>query len=160
MNKTIKPLVVLHESIIPLEKLYSFLRDRSIQNSYHSLIKRDGSIVYVTSADVRVLAAGQPSSYKGESISDSVDPFAYHVCLISPTERNIDGSHKGYTEKQYKSLGWLIKQLMIPWDRITTHKTVDVTKRARDPEGFNYYILKKYYIKARLIKPIFFKITI
>jgi len=158
MNKSIKPLVVLHESIIPLEKLYSFLRDRSIENSYHTLIKRNGSIVYVTSPDKRVLAAGQPSSFRGESISDSVDPFAYHICLISPTQRNIDGSHKGYTEEQYKSLGWLLKQLMIPWERITTHKEVDLTRRARDPEGFNYFILKKNYIRARLIKPIFFKV--
>lgn len=158
MNKTIKPLIVLHESVIPLEKLYAFLRDTSIKNSYHALIKRDGSIVYVTSADKRVLAAGQPSSFRGESISDSVDPFSYHICLISPSERNKDGSHKGYTEQQYKSLGWLLKQLMIPWDRITTHKTVDITKRAKDPEAFNFLILKKYYIRARLIKPIFIKL--
>ena len=57
-------------------------------------------------------------------------------------------THSGYTEAQYQSLAWLVAKTDIPLERITTHRTVDLSGSRIDPRSFepNRFlgILKEY----------------
>lgn len=133
------------------------LKDKSIKNSYHSLIKENGDIVNVTPYNIRIHCVGEPSSFYSETLNDSVDSFAIHICLITPNDKTYEKikQEQGFTNAQYKSLAWIIKQLLIPWNRITTHKEVDKTNTSIDPRNFDFNILRIYYLKSRVVKPIF-----
>lgn len=157
VKKNQKLIVVIHESIISIEKLLLILKDKYIENSYHSLIKEDGNIVNVNPYNKKIYCVGEPSSFYSESINNSVDPFSIHICLITPSDKNYKEikNLQGFTNNQYKSLAWIIKQLLIPWIRITTHKEVDMTNKSKDPLIFDYNILRIYYLRTRVIKPIF-----
>lgn len=133
---SISPIVVIHESLISYEDLIIKLNSVNIEGSYHSLIKKDGSILYITSPEIPVIAAYN-SIFNGFSIDNSVDSFAYHICLESPDVLISDIKHQGYTQEQYYSLAWLIKSTGISLDRITTHKEIDLSDKVIDPRSFD-----------------------
>ncbi|HEY9647275.1 MAG TPA: peptidoglycan recognition family protein, partial [Chroococcidiopsis sp.] len=117
------------------------------QVSYHALIARDGTIVYLVPPEMRAYGAGN-SVFDGpngpetvrldEVLPPSVNNFAYHASLESPSDGRGNGArHSGYTDAQYRSLAWLIGQTDIPEARITTHQAVDRSGSRRDPRSFD-----------------------
>lgn len=139
----LRPLIVIHESEVSYQDTLSYCQSDLLKESYHTLINTDGGITYLADASRKCYAAG-PSSYKyyeygievKESVNDSVDPFSYHVCLISPVLDRTLTEHSGYTNEQYYSLAWLISRTGLSWDRVTLHKLVDDTQTVRDPRSF------------------------
>ncbi|WP_017653566.1 N-acetylmuramoyl-L-alanine amidase [Fortiea contorta] len=148
-----EPIVVIHETSNSASSAVNFFQtphdDESVQASYHSLVKLDGTIVYLVPPDKRAFGAGD-SVFVGANgietvqtnpnLPPSVNNFAYHVSLETPPDawglNNIKG-HSGYTEPQYNSLAWLIAQSQIPIERITTHRGVDRSGRKVDPLSFD-----------------------
>ena len=144
-------IVVLHETVGSASSaINTFLtyhpRDED-QVSYHTLIRRDGSVVYIVPPEKRAFGAGN-SEFSGingpESVvtnpefPSSVNNFAYHVSLESPSDgRGNSRTHSGYTDNQYRSLAWLIAQSTVPDDRITTHRAVDRSGNRLDPRSFD-----------------------
>lgn len=144
-------IVVIHETVgsassaINLFQVYH-PRDQD-QVSYHSLIRRDGTIVHLVHPQMRAFGAGN-SVFNGpngpEAVQTnpefpaSVNNFAYHTSLESPADgRGNQARHSGYTDAQYRSLAWLIAQLPVTQERITTHKAVDRSGRRSDPRSFD-----------------------
>ncbi|MEO0459036.1 MAG: peptidoglycan recognition family protein [Cyanobacteria bacterium P01_A01_bin.114] len=154
--------VVLHETVgSVMSAINTFQtphpRDED-QVSYHTLIARDGTVIYVVPPEKRAFGAGD-SVFNGANgpetvttnpaFSSSVNNFAYHVSLESPSDgRDARTSHSGYTEAQYKSLAWLIARTNIPDERITTHLAVDRSGSRQDPRSFNapqfFHLLHEY----------------
>jgi len=145
------PIIVLHETVGSASSALNFFRtphpDESQQVSYHTLIKRDGEVVYVVPPDKRAFGAGD-SVFAGtlgkESIKthseypSSVNNFAYHISLETPSDGRGNGStHSGYTNAQYQSLAWLVAKTGVPDSRITTHKFVDRSGQRQDPRSFS-----------------------
>lgn len=145
------PIIVLHETVGSASSALNFFRtphpNESQQVSYHTLIKRDGEVVYVVPPDKRAFGAGD-SAFAGtsgkESIKthpeypSSVNNFAYHISLETPSDGRDNGSrHSGYTQSQYQSLAWLVAKTGVPDSRITTHKFVDRSGQRQDPRSFN-----------------------
>lgn len=145
------PIIVLHETVGSASSALNFFRtphlNESQQVSYHTLIKRDGEVVYVVPPDKRAFGAGD-SVFAGtlgkESIKthpeypSSVNNFAYHISLETPSDGRGNGnSHSGYTRNQYQSLAWLVAKTGVPDSRITTHKFVDRSGQRQDPRSFN-----------------------
>jgi hypothetical protein len=117
------------------------------QVSYHALIARDGTIVYIVPPEKRAFGAGN-SVFNGPqgpetvvtnpAFPPSVNNFAYHVSLESPADgRGNRSQHSGYTEAQYHALAWLLARSNIPDGRITTHQAVDRSGTRRDPRSFD-----------------------
>lgn len=144
-------IVVLHETVgSATSAINTFLNTHTNDNdqvSYHSLITRDGTIVYLVPPEMRAFGAGN-SVFEGANgpetvrldpvLPPSVNNFAYHASLESPSDGRGNGaSHSGYTDAQYRSLAWLIAQTTIPDDRITTHRAVDRSGNRRDPRSFD-----------------------
>ncbi|OUL30078.1 N-acetylmuramoyl-L-alanine amidase [Nostoc sp. RF31YmG] len=149
-----QPIVVLHETSNSASSAINFFQtphdNENIQASYHTLIKRDGTVVYLIPPEKRAFGAGN-SVFDGPNGSEtvktnpnlppSVNNFAYHVSLETPPEAWGDNhvqSHSGYTEAQYHSLAWLIAQSQVPEDRITTHRAVDRSGQRIDPISFDF----------------------
>lgn len=148
-----EPIIVIHETSNSASSAVNFFQtphdDESVQASYHSLIKLDGTVVYLVPPDKRAFGAGNSIfvSSKGvetvqtnPSLPPSVNNFAYHVSLETPPDAwglNNIKNHSGYTELQYNSLAWLIAQSQIPIDRITTHRLVDRSGKKVDPLSFD-----------------------
>lgn len=145
------PIIVLHETVGTASSAINFFRtphlDESQQVSYHALIKRDGEVVYMVPPDKRAFGAGD-SVFAGtlgkETIKthpeypSSVNNFAYHISLETPSDGRGNGSsHSGYTKNQYQSLAWLVAKTGVPDSRITTHKLVDRSGQRQDPRSFN-----------------------
>jgi N-acetyl-anhydromuramyl-L-alanine amidase AmpD len=145
-------IVVLHETVGSATSAINTFRTNQTQEtnqvSYHALIQRNGSVVYLVPPEMRAFGAGN-SVFKGKSgletvrlhpkFPSSVNNFAYHVSLETPADgRGNQRSHSGYTSEQYKSLAWLIGQTNIPEDRITTHQAVDRSGTRKDPRSFNF----------------------
>ncbi|MBW4645657.1 MAG: peptidoglycan recognition protein family protein [Goleter apudmare HA4340-LM2] len=147
-----EPIVVIHETANSASSAVNFFQaphsDENVQASYHSLIKQDGTVVYLVPPDKRAFGAGNsvfvgangPETVQtNPSLPPSVNNFAYHVSLETPPDAwgvsNIKG-HSGYTEAQYYSLAWLIAQSQIPIERITTHQAVDRSGKKVDPLSF------------------------
>jgi hypothetical protein len=141
-------IVVLHETVGSANSAINFFRTPhprdSDQASYHTLVRRDGTIVYLVPPDKRAFGAGD-STFNGLSVRTnpdfpgSVNNFAYHVSLESPP----DGSgnsyrHSGYTAAQYQSLAWLVAKTGVPNERITTHRAVDRSGTRLDPRSFQF----------------------
>ncbi len=145
-------LVVLHETTSSAESaIHTFQthhpKDQD-QVSYHALILLDGRIVHLVDPAKRAYGAGN-SEFKGkngvESVQTSkknkpsVNNFAYHISLETP----LDGqdkptkTHSGYTLSQYDALAWLVSQLQIDPDRITTHRDIDRNRDRLDPRSFD-----------------------
>lgn len=142
MNDLFRPLVVIHESILPYNRTLAYCQSGLVKGSYHTIIKLDGSIVRLVDPSMKCYGAG-PSSYKypdgtREEINGSVDPFAYHVCLISPmnSDEALD-YHDGYTDEQYESLAWILSRTGLSWERFTTHQAVDDTRTVKDPRNLD-----------------------
>lgn len=147
-----EPIIVIHETANSASSAINFFQaphtDDNVQASYHSLIKQDGTVVYLVPPDKRAFGAGN-SVFDGPNgpetvqtnlnLPPSVNNFAYHVSLETPPDAwgtsNIQG-HSGYTQEQYYSLAWLIAQSQIPIERITTHRGVDRSGRKVDPLSF------------------------
>ncbi|MEM8806892.1 MAG: peptidoglycan recognition family protein [Cyanobacteria bacterium P01_G01_bin.38] len=154
--------VVLHETVgSAMSAINTFQtphpRDED-QVSYHTLIARDGTVIYVVPPEKRAFGAGD-SVFNGpngpESVTtnpafaSSVNNFAYHVSLESPSDgRDARTSHSGYTDAQYQSLAWLLARTNIPDERITTHLAVDRSGARQDPRSFNapqlFHLLHEY----------------
>jgi len=148
-----EPIIVIHETSNSASSAVNFFQtphdDESVQASYHSLIKLDGTVVYLVPPDKRAFGAGN-SIFVGSkgvetvqtnpSLPPSVNNFAYHVSLETPPDAwglNNIKNHSGYTELQYNSLAWLIAQSQIPIDRMTTHRVVDRSGKKVDPLSFD-----------------------
>jgi N-acetyl-anhydromuramyl-L-alanine amidase AmpD len=118
------PLVVLHDSNGPAEGALSWSLDSRVKGAYHTLIRRAGEVVYLIPSWRKASACG-PSSYNGQAISGSVDPFAYSICLEGPMP---------YTVEQYYSLSYLISRMGIGRQQVVVHDDVlDPQVLDRDP---------------------------
>lgn len=146
-----QPIIVIHETVGSATSAINTFRNAyandNDQVSYHSLIKRDGTVVYLVPPEMRAYGAGN-SVFNGANGSETVrlDPvlppsvnnFAYHTSLESPADGRGNGvRHSGYTEAQYRSLAWIVAQTGIPTNRITTHRAVDRSRSRRDPRSFD-----------------------
>jgi N-acetyl-anhydromuramyl-L-alanine amidase AmpD len=144
-------IVVLHETVGSAgSAINTFQRENRHDNdqvSYHTLIRQDGTVVYLVPPEMRAFGAGN-SVFNGPHgaetvrldpvLPPSVNNFAYHAALESPADGRGNGSnHSGYTDAQYASLAWLIAQTNIPESRITTHRAVDRSGSRRDPRSFD-----------------------
>ena len=162
-----RPIVVLHETVSSGTSAVNFFQtphsDETDQASYHTLIKLDGTIVYLVPPELRAFGAGN-SVFNGPNGAETVktDPkfppsvnnFAYHAALETPSDGwNNARIHSGYTEAQYHSLAWLITQSSIPDARITTHRAVDRSGSRIDPRSFDFKrflnLLDSYRASAR-----------
>ncbi|MGB3613275.1 MAG: peptidoglycan recognition family protein [Elainellaceae cyanobacterium] len=144
-------IVVIHETVGSADSAINLFqayhaRDED-QVSYHSLIRRDGTVVHLVHPQMRAFGAGN-SIFDGpdgpEAVQTnpnfpaSVNNFAYHTSLETPGDgRGNQARHSGYTDAQYRSLAWLIAQLPVPQERITTHRLVDRSGRKQDPRSFD-----------------------
>ncbi|GAB4377456.1 MAG: hypothetical protein Kow00121_26920 [Elainellaceae cyanobacterium] len=144
-------LIVLHETVGTADSAIQTFQtphpNELDQVSYHTLIRRDGTIVYVVPPEKRAYGAGNsvfnsatgPEAVKTDpNFPPSVNNFAYHISLETPPDGHNDyTSHSGYTREQYQSLAWLIARTPVPDDRITTHRLVDQSESRIDPRSFN-----------------------
>ncbi len=145
-------LIVLHETTSAVSgavntMLVAHPRDAD-QVSYHTLIRRDGTIIYLVDPLKRAYGAGD-SIFKGKNgpetvqtktnLDPSVNNFAYHISLETPLDGTQDNnsSHSGYTSAQYNSLAWLVAQSGVNRDRITTHVKIDQSGERQDPRSFD-----------------------
>ncbi len=145
-------IAVLHETVWTANSAINLFqtyhpRDED-QASYHTIIDRDGTVIYIVPPDKRAYGAGN-SVFDGPTgpetvvtnpeFASSVNNFAYHISLVTPSDgQNNAPSHSGYTDAQYKSLAWLMARTTIPEERITTHALVDQSGSRQDPRSFNW----------------------
>lgn len=145
------PIVVLHETVGSADSAINTFqtyhpRDAD-QRSYHALIRRNGTVVYLVPPEYRAYGAGNSvfdGPYGPETVRTnpdfppSVNNFAYHISLETPSDgRGNQSRHSGYTRSQYQSLAWLSARTGVPWERITTHRAVDRSGTRRDPRSFD-----------------------
>ncbi len=147
-----QPIVVLHETVAAASSTLNFFltphpRDED-QASYHTLIRRDGTVIYLVPPDKRAFGAGN-SLFRGDRgieavrthprFPPSVNNFAYHISLETPSDGiNNAPRHSGYTAAQYQSLAWLVAQTAVADNRITTHQAVDRSGSRMDPRSFSF----------------------
>jgi len=161
-------IVVIHETVGSARSAINLFqtphpRDAD-QVSYHSLISRDGTVIYIVPPEKRAYGAGN-SVFQGPqgpetvvtnpNFPPSVNNFAYHVSLETPADGRGNGrSHSGYTQAQYESLAWLLARTDIPDSRITTHRAVDRSGTRIDPRSFSvdrlFTLLHRYPSRAGL----------
>lgn len=144
-------IIVIHETVSSAADAIRYFQtphqNENNQASYHTLIKRDGTVVYLVPPEKRAFGAGNsvfagpngPEAVKTQpDFPVSVNNFAYHTSLETPQDgRKNKYRHSGYTENQYQSLAWLIAQSSVPDSRITTHKAVDRSGQRIDPRSFD-----------------------
>jgi N-acetyl-anhydromuramyl-L-alanine amidase AmpD len=151
-------LIVLHETVVDEDSALALFRrhqpDDARQASYHVLIGRDGRRIRVVPDEQRAFGAGD-SDFQGQSVQlrqdipPSVNNFALHVSLVSPSDGS-DGErrdHSGYTAAQYRSLAaqialWM-QQYGISADRVVTHRDVDRSGSRHDPRSFDWSLLSQ-----------------
>lgn len=148
---SLDPIVVLHETVGSANSAINLFRtphpNDADQVSYHALIRREGTIVYLVPPDKRAYGAGN-SAFSGTNgleavrtnptLAASVNNFAYHISLESPGDGNNNNyNHSGYTMPQYQSLAWLVSKTGVPDNRITTHRSVDRSRQRIDPRSFD-----------------------
>jgi hypothetical protein len=146
-----QPLIVLHETVGTADSAINTFQtphyQESDQSSYHSIIRRDGTVVYIVPPEKRAFGAGN-SVFNGPNgpeavrthrqFPPSVNNFAYHISLETPPDGDNNGeTHSGYTEQQYQSLAWLVAHTSVTDDRITTHRDVDRSGSRIDPRSFD-----------------------
>ena len=153
----LKPIIVLHETVAPTNSVIGYFQAfqpyEEDQVSYHTLITIDGSIIYFVPPDKRafgagnsvfVSASGREAVKTNPNYASSVNNFAYHIALETPSGGMHNGlSHNGYTNLQYQSLAWLVAKTDVPFNRITTHRAVDRSASRIDPRSFNRNQFKK-----------------
>ncbi len=145
------PIVVVHETVGSASSAINTFRtphrNGADQRTYHALIRRNGSVVYLLPPEYRAFGAGN-SVFAGPNGSESVvtnplfpasvNNFAYHISLESPSDGRGNGAqHSGYTDAQYRSLAWLTARTGVPEARLTSHKAVDRSGSRRDPRSFD-----------------------
>jgi hypothetical protein len=151
-------IIVLHETRESADSIISYFQefhpDDSDQASYHTLIKVDGTIVYIVPPDKRAFGSGNSvfiSSSSQEAVqtnpkyASSVNNFAYHLALETP--KNVPPNvyfHSGYTEAQYQSLAWVVAKTNVPLERITTNGKVARSRSRIDPRNFNSFIFRRF----------------
>lgn len=154
----LSPIIVLHETRESAESIISYFQefhsDENDQASYHTLIKIDGTIVYIVPPDKRAFGSGNSvfiSPLRQEAVqtnpkySSSVNNFAYHVSLETPADVTPNAYfHSGYTNAQYQSLAWLVAKTNVPLERITTNGTVARSRSRIDPRSFNSFLFRKF----------------
>ncbi len=149
--------VVLHETVYGIgSALRTFQtphpRDED-QVSYHTLISLDGQVIDVLDPSQRAFGAGN-SAFNGRwvitnpRVSGSINNFALHISLETPLDgEDSDGSHSGYSSKQYDALALVLTDWMrrfpIPAAHITTHRQVDLGGERADPRSFNWGALQR-----------------
>jgi hypothetical protein len=164
-----QPIIVLHETAAPASSAINFFKntheDENIQASYHTMIKLDGTVVYLVPPEKRAFGAGN-SVFEGPQgietvktnpdLPPSVNNFAYHIGLETPPSGvgTKETTHTGYTEEQYSSLAWLIAQSNVPDERITTHKAVDRSGQRIDPRSFDFDKFWNVLHSFRVITPV------
>uniref|UniRef100_B8HSE7 N-acetylmuramoyl-L-alanine amidase n=1 Tax=Cyanothece sp. (strain PCC 7425 / ATCC 29141) TaxID=395961 RepID=B8HSE7_CYAP4 len=152
-------LVVLHETVGDAHGAISTFQtphyDDDNQVSYHAVISRNGTVIYLVPANKRAYGAGN-SEFIGingveavqtnPSLASSVNNFAYHISLETPVDGLLDDhpEHSGYTQKQYQSLAWLIARTGVATSRITTHAAIDREGARQDPRSFSFPKLLSY----------------
>lgn len=144
------PIIVLHETVAAADSVIATFQTPHLkeadQASYHSMIRRDGTIVYIVPPEKRAYGAGN-SIFNGPNgpeaakthlkFPPSVNNFSYHISLESPPDGYGPGpAHSGYSSEQYQSLAWLVAQSRVPESRITTHQAVDRSGDRIDPRSF------------------------
>ncbi len=145
-------LVVLHETTSSAESaVHTFLTHHpndADQVSYHALILIDGRIVHLVPPEKRAYGAGNSEFISNQGIETvqtnskypaSVNNFAYHISLETPIDAQDKAveTHSGYSLEQYESLAWLIRELQVPPDRVTTHRDIDRANDRSDPRSFD-----------------------
>ncbi len=164
------PILVLHETVGSADGTIGFFQtphpDDDDQVSYHTLIKPDGTVVYLVPPDQRAFGAGNSvfaSATGAEAVQTnpdfppSVNNFAYHVSLVTPSDgRDNRLTHSGYTRSQYQSLAWLVAKTGILRPRQTTHKEVDRSRQRMDPRSFD----EAYFLKLLEAYPVSHEISI
>lgn len=144
-------LIVLHETVGTADSAIRTFQtphpNEEDQVSYHTVIRRNGGIVYIVPPEKRAYGAGNSvfnSSTGPEAVRTdpkfppSVNNFAYHISLETPPDGHNDSeTHSGYTREQYQSLAWLIARTSVPDDRVTTHQAIDQSGSRIDPRNFN-----------------------
>ena len=145
-----KMLIVLHETTSAASgaintALTPHVNDED-QVSYHAVICKDGTIVYLVDPRKRAYGAGNSvfrwregfeTVQTNKRLKSSVNNFAYHISLETPTDGyNANTQHSGYSSAQYDSLAWLIAQSGIEKNRITTHFAIDRLGERQDPRSF------------------------
>lgn len=151
-------LIVLHETVGTADSAIQTFQARHTneddQVSYHTLIRQDGTVVYIVPPEKRAFGAGN-SAFEGANgveavrtdpnFPPSVNNFAYHISLETPPDgHNNNSTHSGYTREQYQTLAWLIARTPVPNDRITTHAAIDQSGSRMDPRSFNAPLLLTY----------------
>ncbi|GAB1543195.1 hypothetical protein NUACC21_58690 [Scytonema sp. NUACC21] len=163
------PIIVLHETAAPASSAINFFKnsheDENVQASYHTMIKLDGTVVYLVPPEKRAFGAGN-SVFEGPlgvetvktnaDLPPSVNNFAYHVGLETPPSGvgTKEPTHIGYTDAQYQSLAWLIAQSNVPDERITTHRAVDRSGQRIDPRSFEFDKFWNLLHSFRVIAPV------
>ncbi|MBE9007503.1 N-acetylmuramoyl-L-alanine amidase [Fortiea sp. LEGE XX443] len=166
-----QPIIVLHETGYSATSAINFFQtphtDESVQASYHTLIKLDGTVVYLVPPEKRAFGAansvfesvnGAETVQTNRGLPPSVNNFAYHVSLETPPDGRGDNyikAHSGYTQEQYHSLAWLIAQSQIPEYRITTHQEVDRSNQRIDPVSFDFEKFLNLLNTYRQINPVY-----
>ena len=148
--------VVLHETVYGIDSaINTFITHHSRdedQVSYHTLIGLDGQVVQVLDPRFRAFGAGN-SAFQGEwaitnpQVGGSINNFALHLSLETPLDgENEAAGHSGYSQAQYDAAalvlaGW-VRHFGIPWQRITTHRHVDLGGERADPRSFDWKALQ------------------
>lgn len=158
-----KLLVVLHETVVTADAAVKIFQDPKSENSYHLIIKRDGSRIQAVDPSARANGAGN-SSFNGETFKSpnstapgSVNNFSYHISLESAQRDPIPSNSTPaqfqayadgfYTNSQYESLAYSIGQTGVESNRIATHQQVDQSGTRSDPRGFDMTKLKRVMTK-------------
>jgi len=157
--------VVLHETVYGIESaINTFVTPHSRdedQVSYHTLIGQDGQVVQVLDPRWRAFGAGH-SAFDGEwaitnpQVGGSINNFALHLSLETPLDgENEAPGHSGYTQAQYDAAavvlaGWM-RHFGIPWNRITTHRHVDLGGERADPRSFDWQALQMRLVALGMI---------
>lgn len=158
------PLIVLHETVYSADSAINYFQtphtNEDDQASYHTLIRLDGTIVYLVPPEKRAFGAGNsvfegpngPEAVKTHAqYAPSVNNFSYHISLETPIDgENQNPYHSGYTIAQYESLAWLVAQSNVPDDRITTHAKIDRSESRMDPRSFDF---QKFYTVLHRYRP-------
>ena len=154
---TVPSLVVLHETVYGIGSAINTFTTHhpndDDQVSYHLLIGEDGRVIQAVDPSKRAFGAGY-SAFRGQwvitnpSMAGSVNNFALHISLETPLdgENNAPG-HSGYSRAQYDALAVVLADWMrryrIPFDRITTHRHVDLGLERADPRSFDWAALQR-----------------
>jgi N-acetylmuramoyl-L-alanine amidase len=150
-------LVVLHETVYGIGSAINTFTTHhphdDDQVSYHVLIGEDGQVVEALDPAKRAFGAGY-SAFKGRwdvtnpSMAGSVNNFALHLSLETPLDgEDADPGHSGYSSRQYDALAVVLADWMrryrIPFERITTHRHVDLGAERADPRSFDWSALHR-----------------